>query len=87
MIFLNRKSALYFLFNTDDVLYSGHSSFPNLVLNHKNMIRITIYLSEGERLETQSEKAPHKKILVRGHFRNVNNKRTYVKSHYRINKR
>ncbi|GEM_PF-5949886 len=58
-----------------------------LIFNHGNMIHITIYLSEGECLETQSEKVSHKKTLVRGHFRNVNNKRIYVKSHYRSNKR
>ena len=51
------------------------------------MISIKITFSEGDGLEKKQVKMSRKKILVRGHFRNVNGKRTYVKAHYRTQTR
>jgi len=53
------------------------------MLIHKHM-KFTIKLSStGKRLSVVCEDESHKTIFVRGHFKVINGKKTYVKAHYR----
>ncbi len=48
-----------------------------------NNTTIHFIISLGERLVTECKETAHKTILVRGHFRMVNGRKVYVKTHYR----
>ena len=43
-----------------------------------------IVKSNGERLTIERKEKPRKPILVRGHFRIINGRKVYVKTHYRV---
>ncbi len=47
------------------------------------MTKISIILSDRERLVIDFKETPRKTVLVRGHFRSVGDKKVYVRTHYR----
>ena len=75
--------ALFFVLTGDVVLKSRSllsiCQYKSLMIN----FRIHVLISIDERLCKDCEDAARKPSFVRGHFRMVNGKKVYVKSHYR----
>lgn len=72
--------TLFFSGITGDVVFKSRSMLS--VIKIPNMLKFTIIVSIVERL-CKDCSAAQKLSYVRGHFRVINDKKVYVKPHYR----